>query len=69
MQALEKVDFPDTVLVVDDEAIVVDVLERILPMRGLSVVSVGSAEQASDLMKKQRFGCLDRDSVLSQVLH
>jgi FixJ family two-component response regulator len=64
LQALEKVDFPDTVLVVDDEAIVVDVLERILPMRGLSVVSVGSAEQASDLMKKRRFGCLLADKNL-----
>ncbi|HTO97859.1 MAG TPA: response regulator [Myxococcales bacterium] len=64
MHALEKVDFPDTVLVVDDEPIVVDVLERILPMRGLSVVSVGSGEQASDLMKRQRFGCLLADKNL-----
>jgi DNA-binding NtrC family response regulator len=64
LYGLEKVDFPDTVLVVDDEPIVVDVLQRILPMRGLTAVSVGDAEQASDLLRKRRFGCLLADKNL-----
>jgi DNA-binding NtrC family response regulator len=64
MYGLEKVEFPDTVLVVDDEPVVVEVLERILPLRGLTVVSVGTVEQASDLLQQQRFGCLLADKNL-----
>ena len=64
MQGIERMEFPDTVLVVDDERVVVEVLERILPMRGLSVVSAGTAEQASDLLRRQRFGCLLADKNL-----
>jgi DNA-binding NtrC family response regulator len=61
---IEKVDFPDTVLVVDDEPVVLEVLERVLPLQGLSVVSVATAEQGSDLLRRQRFGCLLADKNL-----
>jgi FixJ family two-component response regulator len=64
LYGIEKVDFPDTVLVVDDEAVVLEVLERVLPLQGLAVVSVGTAEQASELLKRQRFGCLLTDKNL-----
>ena len=64
MSGTEVMSFPDTVLVVDDEPIVVEVLSKVLPMKGLKVSSVGSAEAAVERMRADGFGCLLADKNL-----
>lgn len=56
--------FPDSVLVVDDEAIVLQVLARILPMRGLTVTSARTGEEALEKLQETPFGCVLTDKNL-----
>jgi len=57
---------PDTVLLVDDEQSVLDVLTRALERAGLAVKSVKSAEQAFPLLDSERFGAVVTDKNLPQ---
>jgi CheY-like chemotaxis protein len=56
--------FPDSVLVVDDEPIVLQICSRILPVFGLEVVTAKSAEDAFPLLRGARFGCVLTDKNL-----
>lgn len=56
--------FPDSVLVVDDEPIVVQVLSKILPMRGLTVAAVRTGEEGLERLQSEGFGCLLTDKNL-----
>jgi FixJ family two-component response regulator len=58
MVGIDIVNFPNTVLIVDDEPIVVQVLQRVLPRQGLRVVSVSNAEEATDVLRRENFGCM-----------
>lgn len=64
MRGVEVTNFPDTVLVVDDEPVVVEVLAKILPLRGLRVTGVRSAEEAADQLRANGFGALLADKNL-----
>ncbi|GMU60185.1 MAG: two-component system, response regulator [Myxococcaceae bacterium] len=57
---------PDTVLLVDDEQSVLDVLTRALTRGGLAVKSVKTAEQAFPLLDAERFGAVVTDKNLPQ---
>ncbi|MEW5741155.1 MAG: response regulator [Myxococcota bacterium] len=57
---------PDTVLLVDDEQSVLDVLSRALTRAGLVVKSVKTAEQAFPLLESERFGAVVTDKNLPQ---
>lgn len=56
--------FPNDVLVVDDEPVVLHVVSKVLAARGLSVSPVASAEAALDLLNQRGFGCLLTDKNL-----
>jgi FixJ family two-component response regulator len=56
--------FPSLVLVVDDEQSVLDVLRVILKKSKLESKSALSGEEAVDLLKAERFGCLICDKNL-----
>ncbi|TMB26921.1 MAG: response regulator [Deltaproteobacteria bacterium] len=58
MVGIDIVNFPNTVLIVDDEPIVVQVLQRVLPRQGLRVTSVSNAEEATDVLQRENFGCM-----------
>jgi CheY-like chemotaxis protein len=55
---------PEAVLVVDDEPVVLQVLERVLPLRGLVVTAVRTAEEALERSRGQIFACLLTDKNL-----
>jgi len=57
MVGIDIVNFPNTVLIVDDEPIVVQVLQRVLPRQGLRVTSVSNAEEATDVLQRENFAC------------
>jgi YesN/AraC family two-component response regulator len=56
--------FPDTVLVVDDEPVVTQVLARVLRLRGLSVETAANATEAEEHLRQKNFGCLLTDKNL-----
>jgi len=64
MVGIDIVNFPNTVLIVDDEPIVVQVLQRVLPRQGLRVTSVSNAEEATDVLRRENFGCMLADKNL-----
>lgn len=64
MRGIEVTNFPETVLVVDDEPVVVEVLSKILPLRGLRVTGVRSGEEAADQLRANGFGALLADKNL-----
>jgi FixJ family two-component response regulator len=64
MVGIEIVNFPNTVLVVDDEPVVVQVLQRVLPKQGLRVISVSNAEEALGVLQRENFGCMLADKNL-----
>src|SRR5438067_12626850 len=64
MVGIDIVNFPNTVLIVDDEPIVVQVLQRVLPKQGLRVTSVSNAEEATDVLQRENFGCMLEDKNL-----
>lgn len=53
--------FPSTVLVVDDEDVILHVMKKLLEGRGLTVITSRSGEEAEALLKTQGFGCLLTD--------
>jgi CheY-like chemotaxis protein/glycine cleavage system H lipoate-binding protein len=55
------------VLVVEDEGIVVESVKRILVPEGFSVKAVGSSEEATPLLQRDRFGIILVDIVLPGV--
>jgi CheY-like chemotaxis protein len=58
------INFPDTVLVVDDEPIVLQICSRILPSFGMQVVTAKTAEEAFELLHDEGFGCVLTDKNL-----
>jgi DNA-binding NtrC family response regulator len=56
--------FPNTVLVVDDEPVVTQVLAKILQIKGLTVKVAVSAEAAMEALRAESFGCLLTDKNL-----
>jgi DNA-binding NtrC family response regulator len=57
---------PDSVLLVDDEQSVIDVLTRALERGGVTVKAVKTAEQAFPLLDSERFGAVVTDKNLPQ---
>jgi DNA-binding response OmpR family regulator len=57
---------PDSVLLVDDEQAVLDVLTKALSRAGFAVKSVTTAEQAFPLLQSERFGAVITDKNLPQ---
>ncbi|MBI3072726.1 MAG: response regulator [Deltaproteobacteria bacterium] len=55
------------VLVVDDEEIILNVLEDLLTGEGMAVKSVGSAEEAVDMLAKERFHLVVTDKNLPKM--
>lgn len=64
---LELVGPSATVLIVDDEESVVTVFERLLPRRGMKVQPAMSGEEALELLKTQKFGCVLVDKNLPGI--
>ena len=58
---------PQTVLVVDDEAGVRELLTRLLEKKGLTVRTAPDGESALALLARERFGCLITDKNLPGV--
>jgi FixJ family two-component response regulator len=64
---MEVAHFPDAVLVVDDEPVVLEVASEALTMRGLEVTMATTAEEALELLGKKDFGCLLTDKNLPKM--
>jgi CheY-like chemotaxis protein len=56
--------FSPTVLVVDDEPVVLDLFERVLGSRGMAVRTAKNAEEALALIDREGFGCMLTDKNL-----
>jgi DNA-binding response OmpR family regulator len=56
--------FPSAVLIVDDEPTVIDVLRVVLKKHGLEAKGAATGEEALQLLKNERFGCLVADKNL-----
>jgi DNA-binding NtrC family response regulator len=56
--------FPSDVLIVDDEPTVIDVLKVVLKKHQLEAKGAATGEEAIELLKTQRFGCLVCDKNL-----
>jgi DNA-binding NtrC family response regulator len=61
---MEVANFPDAVLVVDDEPVILEVASEALTMRGLEVTTATRAEKALELLGKKDFGCVLTDKNL-----
>ena len=59
--------FPSRVLVVDDEPLVLEVFERLLPEAGLEMRGAATGEEGLALLAKEGFGCLVTDKNLPGV--
>ncbi|NNF03840.1 MAG: response regulator, partial [Rhodothermales bacterium] len=55
------------VLVVDDEPMVRNVVERLLSLRGHTVISAGSGREALDLMKEREFDIVFTDQGMPEM--
>jgi YesN/AraC family two-component response regulator len=58
---------PSTVLIVDDEELIVDVLKRLLEKANLPHRAVATGEEAVKLLGEERFGCVITDKNLPGV--
>lgn len=67
MAAPKTFSFPTTVLVVDDEPVILKTCTKILERRSLPVVAVASGEEAIDALQSQGIGCLLTDKNLPGV--
>lgn len=59
--------FSSTVLVVDDEPVVLDLFQRVLGSRGMAVRTARNAEEAFALIDSEGFGCMLTDKNLPGV--
>jgi CheY-like chemotaxis protein len=59
--------FSSTVLVVDDEPVVLDLFKRVLGNRGMAVRTAKNAEEAFALIDSEGFGCMLADKNLPGV--
>ncbi|MGE5048173.1 MAG: response regulator [Deltaproteobacteria bacterium] len=59
--------FSSTVLVVDDEPVVLDLFKRVLGSRGMAVRTARNAEEAFALIDSEGFGCMLTDKNLPGV--
>lgn len=59
--------FSSAVLVVDDEAVVLDLFKRVLGSRGMAVRTARNAEEAFALIDREGFGCMLTDKNLPGV--
>ncbi len=67
MSSFVNVPFPSTVLLVDDEAVVLKIVTKVLTARGLEVKAVSDGEQALELLSKGQFACLVTDKNLPGI--
>jgi len=56
--------FPSSVLVVDDEPVVLDLFQRVLGEKGISIRTASNADEALALLEREGFGCLLTDKNL-----
>src|SRR4051812_42569973 len=56
--------FSSSVLVIDDEPVVLDLFKRVLGERGLAIRTARSAEEAFALIEREGFGCVLADKNL-----
>src|SRR3979490_998400 len=49
--------FPASVLVIDDEPVVLDLFQRLLPAKGFTIRTAKNADEAFDLLSREGFGC------------
>jgi len=61
---MEAADPLNTVLVVDDEPLILEVVASAISMRGIPVITSNNAEQALALLRQRIFGCLLTDKNL-----
>lgn len=59
--------FPSSVLVVDDEAVVLDLFQRVLGEKGLVIRTAKNADEALAILEREGFGCLLADKNLPGV--
>lgn len=59
--------FPSSVLVVDDEEVVADLLSKVLTRQGIAHVTVGTGREALSLLERERFGALISDKNLPDI--
>jgi FixJ family two-component response regulator len=59
--------FPETVLVVDDEAVVLDVLGKLFTRKKIPFVAVGRGEEALHKLRESPYACLLTDKNLPDV--
>jgi FixJ family two-component response regulator len=59
--------FPSTVLVVDDEPSIVQLLTEMFNVKGIDVVARGSGEEALEVLEQDRIGCLLVDKNLPGI--
>jgi CheY-like chemotaxis protein len=52
------------VLVIDDESVVLDLFQRLLPAKGLTIRTAKNADEAFDLLSREGFGCVLADKNL-----
>src|SRR5437016_578853 len=56
--------FPSSVLVIDDEPVVLDLFQRALAEKGLSIRTAKNADEALALLEREGFGCVLTDKNL-----
>jgi CheY-like chemotaxis protein len=65
MQAAAE--FPSSVLVIDDEPVVLDIFRRALAGKGLLIRTAGNGEEALALIEQEGFGCVLTDKNLPGI--
>ena len=65
MQAAPE--FPSSVLVIDDEPVVLDLFQRVLAGKGLSIRTARNGEEALALIAQEGFGCVLADKNLPGI--
>jgi DNA-binding NtrC family response regulator len=61
---MQRAAFPSSVLVVDDEPVVLDLFQRVLGEKGFSIRTAKNADEALALIEREDFGCLLTDKNL-----
>ena len=58
---------PPTVLLIDDEPLILEVLGKLMQARGMRFRTANSGEQGVELLRREQFGCLLTDKNLSGI--